>query len=760
MARLDIGELIARITIDRSRADRDLREIRSGVGGLSSDFKALGKVIGTALSVESARRITMFADNFRVMNQRITTLSANTKEAAKNQKFLNDLIQETGASINDTVSVFQRFKLVEENIGLTNDQTLELIATLQRLGVVGGSTQEEMKNGLTQLAQGFASGIIRGEEFNSVMENLPLVAKTAAKGIEGVNGDMGKLRELMLDGKLDARTFADALLRAADDADQAFQKVPKSIGTNLSRAINAIGESLNALDEKYGVTERIAKGFEDIAKTISLMNDEGVAHFEWLHEEQELTIKEIEDLMKQYKELQQELEETGVPTEALLDQMGMLGDAIASDVEYAQELGAEMATVAAEAGHAEGAAKNVVSLLEHLDLPPEIMEKIVKPLQDAKEILDEAISSGGESGAPTSAKSGGDKYSPDLSEIDAYQAQVDAEIEAMTAADAEKQKIQNRAYENRLLGLKASLGDELAEIQLHYDQRIAAIEELEKQSGEELTALREEAWEAASEAVNQYYEGDEEKHKEHLARKLQQQSDYYAAISSITDSTYSIINTIGEGYRKKELKNEINAIRKRTDISEKEKDKLIEIAKKKAEEESIIEKAAFFAKQLAAIASIIVDTQKNVAAAGGYLTPTGIAAGIAGAAQVTTVAATTIGGGRIMGGDVFEGQAHRVGETAPEMIIDKAGRQFLIPSENGSKVKPLQQGGGMGSGANVNIINNTGVKANAVARVDYDGEIEVILERAQDVMENRIVEDLYEGEGAIPTAIKRLIREA
>ncbi len=77
-----------------------------------------------------------------------------------------------------------------------------------------------------------------------------------------------------------------------------------------------------------------------------------------------------------------------------------------------------------------------------------------------------------------------------------------------------------------------------------------------------------------------------------------------------------------------------------------------------------------------------------------------------------------------------------------------------------SPFSTLTNFGGMGSGANVNIINNTGVKANAVARVDYDGEIEVILERAQDVMENRIVEDLYEGEGAIPTAIKRLIREA
>lgn len=150
--------------------------------------------------------------------------------------------------------------------GASNEQVLALTDTLQKIGRVGGSSSEEMANALRQFGQSIASGVVRAEEFNSILEQMPELARQMAAGL-GMS--MGELRQAMLDGKLTAQDALNAIMKQSSKVNSEFEKLPRT----LDQANNSLTISFQSLISKMNETSGASNTIISVIDSLSAAMD-------------------------------------------------------------------------------------------------------------------------------------------------------------------------------------------------------------------------------------------------------------------------------------------------------------------------------------------------------------------------------------------------------------------------------------------------------------------------------------------------------
>lgn len=117
----------------------------------------------------------------------------------------------------------------------SNDEAIAFAEQLNKLYKIGGASLEQQKAGTLQITQALASGVLRGDEFNSMMENAPLVAQKLARHL-GVS--VGQLRAMAKDGQLTGDTLKSALLGSAVETNAEFAKMPMTFANMMTQVGN------------------------------------------------------------------------------------------------------------------------------------------------------------------------------------------------------------------------------------------------------------------------------------------------------------------------------------------------------------------------------------------------------------------------------------------------------------------------------------------------------------------------------------------
>ena len=264
-----LGTLEVDIGADTSGLRRAEREVSSSSKRMEASFNAVGSAIAAAFTVETARQILMVADNMVRLEGNVKRLTRTTDDFEKVWSRIADISNANGAAIADTTALFQRFQMSMDDLVDSNDDVLNFVDTLQKVGRLGGSSAEEMSNALIQLSQGFAGGVIRAEEFNSIIEQMPTLLNIVAQNIEGVDGDIGKLRQAMLDGQLTSEVFFQALSKGTKEVNDEFSRLPRTIDQASQALSNNFAKAISALDNQIGASTAIADFIDKIADAAS-----------------------------------------------------------------------------------------------------------------------------------------------------------------------------------------------------------------------------------------------------------------------------------------------------------------------------------------------------------------------------------------------------------------------------------------------------------------------------------------------------------
>lgn len=268
-------------TGELNKLDKGARNAGSGMknaggaaSGLKTSMSMLAGAISVSLIIEWGKRFLEVADNMTQLQARIARLSTDAKTANETFSTLANIASTTGASLSDTTKLWETLTSSLKEAGATNAQVLNLTDTLQKIGRIGGSSTEEMANALRQFGQSIASGTIRAEEFNSILEQMPELARQIAAGL-GIS--MGELRARMLDGKLTAEDALNAIQDRTSIVNAEFEKLPRTMDQAVGSLEVSFSKVVVAVNDATGASKTAVEIIDQLAKYIDFLGDKSTS---------------------------------------------------------------------------------------------------------------------------------------------------------------------------------------------------------------------------------------------------------------------------------------------------------------------------------------------------------------------------------------------------------------------------------------------------------------------------------------------------
>ncbi|CUU83280.1 phage tape measure protein [Campylobacter hyointestinalis subsp. hyointestinalis] len=206
------------------------------------------------------------ADDFKIMSDRLSLVTKSTEELKAVNNELFAIANATNTSFSATAEVFSSLATASSSLNKSNAQTLAIIKTINQTLSISGASASSASAALFQLSQGFASGSLRGDELNSVMEQTPRLARAIADGL-GIS--IGQLREYGASGKLSAEQVFNALEASASKVDSEFNKMQLSISGAMTNAKNSYIQLVAAFDSVNNSTGEVASAIDYYAKKVS-----------------------------------------------------------------------------------------------------------------------------------------------------------------------------------------------------------------------------------------------------------------------------------------------------------------------------------------------------------------------------------------------------------------------------------------------------------------------------------------------------------
>lgn len=221
-------------------------------------------ITGVTLAIRS---LVQTSDQMMLLEGRLGLVAKGTANLRQLQDDLFASAQKTRSSFADTSELYARVARNADQLGFSQAQLLQFSELTQMSIRTSGINAIEASRGMIQLSQALASGVLRGDEFRAVMEQMPGTARAIADGL-GV--PIGKLREMAYNGELTAELVMNAILKMDSKIREDFGKLPTTIGDGFTRIRNTFSKAIVDANQVTGATNALGRALSDIATNIEV----------------------------------------------------------------------------------------------------------------------------------------------------------------------------------------------------------------------------------------------------------------------------------------------------------------------------------------------------------------------------------------------------------------------------------------------------------------------------------------------------------
>lgn len=247
-------------------ANKHLEDAFSGVGGLSRSLAPLGGIVAGAFSVAA---IQSFADAFTRVQNALKVAGLGGTELTETYQKLFEVAQRQGAPLEATATLYGRIAAVQKELGVSSQQIINFTEGVGVALRVQGTDAQGASGALLQLGQALGGGVVRAEEFNSILEGARPILQTVANGIQEAGGSVSKLRELVVAGEVSSKAFFAAFERGRPTLDDLAKNAVPTIGQGLERLKNEAINAVGAVNNLTGFTEKLGGVMNSAANAIS-----------------------------------------------------------------------------------------------------------------------------------------------------------------------------------------------------------------------------------------------------------------------------------------------------------------------------------------------------------------------------------------------------------------------------------------------------------------------------------------------------------
>lgn len=263
-------DLIARIGGFQQGMDQAARSTQRSMGQVARHAEAASAsvtgsfktIAGAAAAFLSVQQLVEYSQTWVGVQNRIKQVSETFDEFSKQSSAVFAIAQNSQSSLEATAELYQRIAASSGQLGATQEKVGQVTQNISKAMSASGVSAEAAQGALVQLGQAFASGVLRGQELNSVLEQAPGLAQAIADGL-GVARE--SLRAMGEAGKLTSKEVFSAILSQTRSIDDAFARSQTTVAGAFQVMENSAAKFFGTLDETLGIT----KSFVQAALSVS-----------------------------------------------------------------------------------------------------------------------------------------------------------------------------------------------------------------------------------------------------------------------------------------------------------------------------------------------------------------------------------------------------------------------------------------------------------------------------------------------------------
>ncbi|MEC5319042.1 tape measure protein [Brenneria populi subsp. brevivirga] len=265
-------------TVQRSSnaATASLSKTRAGVESISTQLQRLqslaGTVTGISLGAGALTSLANTSDEYSNLAARIRLVSTSNQQAAITFQSVSRLADDTGQRIGATAELYTR--MARSLKGTTISDLLQVTKVVNQAATVSGATSQESAAAIIQLSQGLSSGTLRGEEFNSVAEQMPRVMEMLQSSLGKTRGELRKMAE---DGLLTTEVVFRALMAGSEEIQREYDQMPATIARAANEMANAWMMYVGGANDATGATRAVAAVISVLAGNLDTLTTAAIA---------------------------------------------------------------------------------------------------------------------------------------------------------------------------------------------------------------------------------------------------------------------------------------------------------------------------------------------------------------------------------------------------------------------------------------------------------------------------------------------------
>jgi tape measure domain-containing protein len=256
------------------QTDRSARSIENRFKrmntNIAANFGGLQAQIAAAFAgVAATRGAVQLIDSATRIENSLKVAGLAGEELDRVYGRLYDSAQKNAAPLETLAQLYGRVVLVQNELGTSTEEMLRFTDNVAMALRVAGTDAQSASGALLQLSQAMGSGVVRAEEFNSILEGALPIAQAAAAGLEEAGGSVAKLRQLVVDGKVSSEAFFRAFEAGAYTLENKVAGAELTVSQQFARLQNTLIDVAREMNEGTGASKLLGDGIANLADIVT-----------------------------------------------------------------------------------------------------------------------------------------------------------------------------------------------------------------------------------------------------------------------------------------------------------------------------------------------------------------------------------------------------------------------------------------------------------------------------------------------------------
>lgn len=259
------------------RQEQFNQSLQNGASESSNLVSAIKRMAGAYLSIQTAGKILEMSDEITQTTSRLNMMNDGLQSTADLYNMVYVAANDARGLLGDMASVVARFGNNAKDAFSSSAEVVQFANLVQKQMTIAGASTQEAANAELQLSQALGSGVLRGDELNSIFEQAPNLIQNIA---DYLNVPIGKIRSMAQDGELSADVVKQAVFAATDEINANFENMPMTWGqmwtvfqNDATMAFQPVLQRLNDLTNTDGFQEFATNAINDLAVVAGVVLD-------------------------------------------------------------------------------------------------------------------------------------------------------------------------------------------------------------------------------------------------------------------------------------------------------------------------------------------------------------------------------------------------------------------------------------------------------------------------------------------------------